>query len=648
MQRRLTTIVAADIAGFARLVGADEEGVLTAQRAHRAELIDPLLERHGGRVANRAGDSLLIEFPSAVEAVRCALAVQAGMLARNRDTPEDRRIEYRVGVNVGDVVAEGDDLLGDGVNVAARLEQLCQPGGIVLSRSARDAVRDRMGLRLADMGEIAVKNIARPVRAFRVLAEGEAAAPVAPAPVASTSAPKATARRLRPLLAGGAVAAALVAAGVLAMVSTRDGAPAAGFDAAVAAEAAAVDALHASVLVLPFEDRSEAGDLGHFADGMTEDLIAELSRWRELHVIARNTANTFKGRAVDVRAAAAETGVAYVLEGSVRRVGDALRVTARLVDGASAASVWADRFDETGSDVLALQEGVTRRLLETLIGTKGVIAQSDTDKAWRKAAVDLDEYDYYLRGHDLFYRFTPQDNARAIEIWREGRERFPDSGLLKIKEGWGHVMNGRYGWSADRAASLAEAARLAEEGLRDPALPAAGHRFGLWLQAASDIYHRRDLAAAVHHARRLAEAFPYDPETLFTVAHYVMLDGEMDLARGWLTTALARDRYPRDYFLAFAAEFAYVEGRFEDAAAFRLRMKNLGIREIPVIAASLVAAGRPDEARALLGRLARDFPDFTPAVLRASRPYRDPAVMETMLARLAEAGWPPAAQAAGG
>jgi TolB-like protein/DNA-binding winged helix-turn-helix (wHTH) protein len=447
-------------------------------------------------------------------------------------------------------------------------------------------------------------------------------------------------RRYWPVLALGA--AALLATGFALRPASTTFAPPPSFDAAVAAERAAVDRLHASVLVLPFEDLSEARDLGHFADGMTEDLIAELSRWREVRVIARNSANTFKGKPVDVREAAAAMGVAYVLEGSVRRIGDGLRVTAQVVDGETGAGVWAERFDESGSDVLALQEAVIERLLHTMVGTQGIINQSDTDKAWAKAAVDLDEYDYYLRGHDLMYRYTPQDNAAAIEIWREGLRKFPASGLLTVKLGWGHLQNGRFGWVEDRDAALAEAGRLVEAGLRDPALPAAGYRFGLWLRVYVDMLHRRDYAAGVRHARTVVEAFPYDTEGLFYMAYNVMLAGERDLARGWIARALAREGQPIDVMLLMAAELAYIDGRFEDALAIGDRMANPGWRQLPVLAASLVALGRTEEARALMAPLVRSAPWLTPAALAAARPYRDPTVMPGMLARLAEAGWPPA------
>jgi TolB-like protein/tetratricopeptide (TPR) repeat protein len=410
------------------------------------------------------------------------------------------------------------------------------------------------------------------------------------------------------------------------------------------ADAAAVESQPASILVLPFEDLSEPANQGHFADGMTEDIIAELTRWREVHVVSRSSANGLKGRAVDVRAVAAEMRVRYVLEGTVRRSGDRLRITAQLIDGQTATSVWADRFDQTGDDVLALQDAVTARLLHSLIGAHGVIVRSDMQKAWRKAEVDLCEYDYALRSRDHFYRRTPQDNARAIAICREGRQRFPHSGLLKIQEGWNHFLVSQHGVveAHEAASAMQEAARLVEEGMDDPALPAGGRRIGLWLQAHLEIHLKRDYDAARRHAFAVVETYPNDTDGLFWMSEMIVYAGDRKTARQWLAKALALNRYPDDYKLAVLIELEYLEGRYEDALAYRDQVKNLDFATAPQLAAALVALGRMAEAQALMQAFSRDAPWFTPADLRVSRPYRDMSVVDTMLERLAQAGWPAA------
>ncbi len=280
-QRKLTTIVAADIAGFSRLVGIDEEATLAAQRGHRSELIEPLLAEHHGRIANTAGDSFLFEFPSAVEAVRCSVAVQDGMARRNHDIPTDRRIEYRIGINVGDVVAEGDDLLGDGVNIAARLEALADAGGVCISQTVLEHVRDRIDVPFDDLGEVEVKNIARPVRVWRWSQAGQVDAPAVEA--VGESEPLALPEK-------------------------------------------------PSIAVLPFENMSGDPEQEYFSDGLSEDIITGLSRLRWLFVIARNSSFTYKGRAVNIKQIGRELGVRYVLEGSVRKAGQRVRVTAQLIE----------------------------------------------------------------------------------------------------------------------------------------------------------------------------------------------------------------------------------------------------------------------------------------------------------------------------
>ena len=408
---------------------------------------------------------------------------------------------------------------------------------------------------------------------------------------------------------------------------------------------AAVDNLPASLLVLPFKDLSDDKYLRHFADGMTEDIIAQLTRWRQVYVVSRSSANSLVGRAVDVRTVAAEMRVRYVLEGTVRRSGDRLRITAQLIDGQTATSVWADRFDETGDDLLALQDAVTARLLHSLIGINGVIVRSDMRKAWRKAEVDLCEYDYAMRSRYHLIRQTPQDIARAIEICREGLRKLPHSGVLKIMQGWNHLLMNLYGVvkAREAASALEEVERLVEEGMSDPALPAAAKRTGRWLQAHVEVHHKRDYDAARRHAFAVVEAYPNDTDGLFLMARVMLYAGDRTKARQWLTTALALNRCPDDYKLAVVIELDYLEGRYEDGLAYRDQIKNLDFATAPTLAAALVALGRVAEAQTLMQTFSRDAPWFTPADLRVSRPYQDVLVVDTMLERLAEVGWPPEA-----
>jgi adenylate cyclase len=398
--RRLTTIAAADIAGYSRLVSKDEEGTLSALRSHRAELIDPIISGFHGRIANTAGDSLLIEFPSVVEALRCCTEIQRSMAERNADIPEDRRIEFRIGINVGDVIEQDGDLLGAGVNVAARLEGLAEPGGICISRAARDQVRDHLDVMLEDLGEVEVKNIDRPVRTFRVLAEGAA---VSPRP--------GNIRSHWPMAAALIVVAAVILGGLswwrpwIERVSNP-----------------LPQSL--SIVVLPFDNLSADPEQSYFADAITEDLINDLSRIRGAFVIARGTSFTFKGMAMDTKKVASELKVRYVLEGSVRRAGDSVRVNAQLVDGTTGAHIWSDRFDRKYIDAFSLQNDITGRIAATL---KGELLEAQSRGLKNGPPANLTAWDYALQGTVVLHQLENTNRlGEAKSLFEKALELDPD------------------------------------------------------------------------------------------------------------------------------------------------------------------------------------------------------------------------------
>ncbi len=355
-ERRLAAILAADVAGYSRLMGADEEGTLAALKAHRRELVDPTIAEHRGRIVKTTGDGLLAEFASVVDAVRCAVAIQEGMAERDAAVPEDRRIAFRIGVNLGDIIIDEDDIYGDGVNVAARLEGLAEPGGICIGRAARDQVRDRLDLDLEDIGEQAVKNIARPVRVFRVKL---------PAPEAE--APAALALPDKP-----------------------------------------------SIAVLAFANMSGDPEQEYFADGIAEDIITALSRFRWFFVIARNSSFTYKGQAVDVKQVARELGVQYVLEGSVRKAGNRVRITAQLIDALTGRHVWAERYDRDLTDIFAVQDEIT----ETIAGAVAPsFVSAEARRAERKRPEDLDAWDLALKGNWHLAQSGRENVAAAVSLF---------------------------------------------------------------------------------------------------------------------------------------------------------------------------------------------------------------------------------------
>jgi TolB-like protein/class 3 adenylate cyclase/Tfp pilus assembly protein PilF len=370
--RRLTAILAADVAGYSRLMGADEEGTHERLKAHLGELVEPKIRKHRGRTVKNTGDGFLGEFPSVVDAIRCAVEVQRGMTEREPGVPEDRRISFRIGVNLGDVIADGDDIFGDGVNVAARLEALAEPGGICVSRVVRDQVRDRLDLAFEDMGEQSVKNIARPVRVYALRPEGRAGASAATVSSATSSSPSFAAPRL-------------------------------------------------SIVVLPFTNLSDDREQQYFADGITEDVTADLSRLAGMFVISRSTAFTYRNKPVDTKRIGRELGVRYVLEGSVRRSGNQLRVNAQLIDAATDAHLWTERFDGETGDLFALQNEITSCLANAL-GVELIAAEA------ARPIEHLDALDYILRGRAVLLKPRTPDTCReAINLFERALALDPQS-----------------------------------------------------------------------------------------------------------------------------------------------------------------------------------------------------------------------------
>jgi adenylate cyclase len=400
--RRLTAILAADVAGYSRLMGADEEGTHERLKAHLGELVNPKISEHRGRVVKNTGDGLLAEFASVVDAVRCAAEVQRGMIDREPDMPDERRIRLRIGVNLGDVIVEEEDIFGDGVNVAARLEALAEPGGVCVSRMVRDNVRDKLNYTFEDMGEQQVKNIARPVRVYRVR---DRAIPVAePAPVS-----------LQPL-------------------PPPD---------------------KPSIAVLPFTNRSSDPEQEFFADGIAEDVITALSRYPSLFVIARNSSFTFKGRAVNVKQVGRELGVRYVLEGSLRKAGNRIRVTAQLVEAESGKHVWAERYDRDLADIFAVQDEITEAVT---IAIAPAIADAELHRAMRKPPESLDAWAAYQRGLWHIGKATANDYELAEAFFRRAIDLDRD-----FSDGYCGLATAKFRAAITfRTGSLAEAQSLAQ------------------------------------------------------------------------------------------------------------------------------------------------------------------------------------------
>ena len=416
VERRLTAILAADVAGYSRLMGLDEAGTLARLRAHRHDLIDPKIAEHKGRIVKTTGDGLLIEFPSVVEAVACAVAVQRGMAERNTPVPEDQRIVFRVGVNLGDIIVEGDDIHGDGVNVAARLEGIAEPGGIYVSGIVHDQIRDKLDFVFDDMGEQTLKNIARAVHVYRVRL---ATAETTPNP------------------------ASVQDASILPLPDKP------------------------SIAVLPFANMSNDPDQEFFADGIAEDIITALSRIRWFFVIARNSTFTYKGQAVDVKQVGRELGVRYVLEGSVRKAANRIRVTAQLVEAETGNHVWAERYDRDLADIFAVQDEITERVVAAI---EPELYAAEQVRSQSKPPDSLDAWECVIRALSLIGQGTRDENTEAEALCRRAIAIAPGYGRAHSLLAWALLRRSAY--SGDLRTTVPEVSAETQTALalddRDP------------------------------------------------------------------------------------------------------------------------------------------------------------------------------------
>jgi TolB-like protein/class 3 adenylate cyclase len=550
VKRKLVAIFAADIAGYSRLMGTDERGTLASLKEHRRELIDPTNKQYRGRVVKTTGDGMLVEFPSVVDALGCAIDVQRGMHERNADVPAERRIEFRIGINLGDVIVDGRDIYGDGVNIAARLEGLAEPGGICISQTVLNHTRGKIAFDVEDLGEQQLKNIARPVRVYRVPCSG-------------------TLAEERPTLA------------------LPDG---------------------PSIAVLPFQNMSGDPEQEYFADGMVEEIITALSRFQHLFVIARNSSFTYKGRAVDVKQVGRELGVRYVMEGSVRKAGNRVRIAGQLVDAATSAHLWAARFEGGLEDIFDLQDQVTANVVSA-IGAK--LEKVEIERAKRKPTGSLDAYDYYLRGMASVYRWTKEDVSEALRLSYKAMEIDPEFSSAYGLAAWCYFFRMVNGWMTDRVQEAAETTRLArhvaELGNDDAvALSFSGVALG---------YVAEDVEAGVVLIDRALILNPNLATAWIASATLRAFLGDANMAAEHAARAMRLSPLDPLMFLIdiIAALAHFVAGRYGEAwplaeRACRERPHFLGA--VRVAAAANALAGRLNEARGFIARALQLDPEL--------------------------------------
>ena len=559
VERRLTAILAVDVAGYSRLMGADEEGTLAQLKAHRRGLVDPKISEHRGRIVKTTGDGMLIEFPSVVDAVRCAVEVQEGMAIRNADVPKGRQIEFRVGINLGDIIVDGDDIHGDGVNIAARLEGLAQSGGICISQTVLNHARGKVPLEAEDAGVQTLKNIDRPVHVYRVI--------LGP-----------TARR------------------------------------AASTESALPMPDKPSIAVLPFVNMSGDPEQEFFADGLTEDIITELSRFHDLVVISRNSAFVHKGKTVRVQDVAREFGVHYVVEGSVRKASDRIRVTVQLIDAEADRHIWAERYDRKLEDIFSVQDEVTTAIVATLPGR---VEAATHDRAKRKTTGNMAAYECVLAAKVLHHRSVREDNAEAQRLLDRALALDPN---YAHAHAWKACVLGQawtYGWCADRDATLQQVAEELEVALALDDNDSDVHR----VLAAVSLVHDNHDKAAYHQERALALNPNYD---LVVVQQGELLTwlGRPEEGIDWIKKAMRLNPYHPERFWNHLGRAHFTARRYAEAVEAFSRITSPDHTHHAFLAASLAQMDDQTAAAAHAQAVLKREPKFSVQSYLATLHYK--------------------------
>ena len=581
-KRKLSAILSADAKGYSRLMGEDEEATVRTLKAYR-QLITELTEKHRGRIVDSPGDNVLAEFSSVVDAVRCAVEIQEELKVRNAELSENRRMEFRIGINLGDVIEEGVRIYGDGVNVAARIEGLAEGGGVCISGTAFDQVESKLGLEFECLGEQAVKNIKKPIRAYRVRMER--------------------------------------------------GVP----DVKTRQELTLPD--KPSIAVLPFDNMSGDPEQEYFSDGITEEIITALSKVPGMFVIARNSTFTYKGKPVKVQQVGEELGVIYVLEGSVRKAGNRVRITAQLVDAVTGHHLWAERYERDLKDIFALQDEITYKILTALQVT---LTEGERARVWATRTENLDAFLKYLQARQYGGLISKEGNVFARQMAQEAinlDEKYSDPYVLMA---WTHWFDARFGWSESRSESFKQSyvATHKAQALDD------SHPGVHMLLGGLHLYERRYDEAITEGEKALALG-PNDADIHATMAHILRYAGKFEEAIVLIQRALRlQPSYPSWYLGELAMCYYYV-GRHEEAIRLTEQLYSLaGSRRekfisywyYAILAMSYIRLGRDQEAREAAAEVHRLFPEYSLEWDRQFSVYKDPAHLERQHEDLRKAG----------
>jgi adenylate cyclase len=587
--RKLAAILAADVVGFSRLAGADEDRTLARLRTLRSDLIDPTVDVHHGRVVKRMGDGFLVEFRSVVDAVRCAIELQNSMVERNAGLPPERRIEFRIGVHLGDVVEEADgDLMGDGVNIAARLEGIAKPGAVCLSEDAYRQVRARFDLAISDLGSTQLKNILEPVRVYSLEVGVPAPAKTAtPSPVAA----KAAAPAPPPL------------------------------------------PQKPSIAVLAFNNMSGDAEQEYFSDGISEDIITDLSALSELHVVARNSSFSYKKATLPTAEVARALGVRYVLEGSVRKAGNRVRVTAQLIDSSSGGHIWANRFDRELTDIFEIQDELTKEIVSAL---KLKLTSGETDRMTQKREVNVEAYELFLRGRENAWRATRTGNIAARELLARAIAIDPDYAAAHAAIAMTHIIDYANAFSSDPEQSLRTGRELAERVVQMDDSDANSH---LILGAA--YMWSKELDRAQAEASRSLALAPNSADGLRMTAHIQIFSGDPATAIGNLETYMQRDPHYPGITLQLLADARFALGEYDkaiEAIEKRLAQNSESETAYALLACCYGQLGRQEECQKAWAQALRINPEFDMQRRRRVLPFRNIADFDKRIEGLRKGG----------
>src|SRR5262245_6264118 len=629
MERRLAAILAADVKGYSHLTELNEEASTAMLRMYRA-VVEASISAHGGRIFSSAGDGVVAEFPSPVEAIRCGVEVQNEIAARNAAVPEDGRMQFRIGVNLGDVIAEENNLYGTGVNVAVRLEQLAEPGGICISQTVYDQVRKIVEVPFEDIGERRLKNITEPVHVYRILPS--------PLPWLKRLISHANIRRQR----------LGIAAGVLLLLAVAGGAfylrqPAALWTTLLGDAGGLSLPQHPTIAVLPFDDMSSTRDQQYLADGITEELITGLAKFPEFLVTARDSTFTYKDKPTDIRQVGKDLNARYVVEGSIQRADQNLRVTAQLIDANTGRHLWADRYDREISNIFTIRDDITRCIAGTVGGSAGPLAQAEVARLSAKNPNSFSAYDYLMRGWYEWHKFTREGNAAALDLFEQARKTDPNYARAYVGLAWAYEMDYDYDWTDDYDKTLKLELEMAETAVRlDP-----NDYQAQWVLGYAYLYNRQHENALASYLRARG-LNPNDADLLADMGDLLIYIGQPKQAIDQVKEAIRLNPLHANwyvYYLGWAYEEAGMPKEAIEILEQAIDLQNPDDEQLwylPALAAAYAnpAVGRMDDARKIVKTILSRKPEFSTSKAVSRFPYKTKELLDRYVNAVRRAGLP--------